>query len=312
MPINIPKNLPVGEILRKEKIFVMEEKRAKTQQMRPLNILICNLMPEKEKTELQLLRLLGNTPLQTNVTFLTTATYSSKNVSKSHLNTFYKTFNEIKHRRFDGLIITGTPVELMEYEEVAFWKEITEIMDWAKINVTSCMYICWGAQAALYHHFGINKFLLPKKCSGIYSHVITDRTVDIVRGFSDEFGVPHSRRTSVSLEEVRNCPELKLLSYSDEVGPFIIQSIDSKIIMVTGHLEYDDATLATEYKRDVTKGELVDIPMNYFPDNDPSKTPKNTWRAHGHLLFHNWLNFYVYQETPYDWENADGLIELQI
>lgn len=312
MPINIPKNLPVGEILRKEKIFVMEEKRAKTQQMRPLNILVCNLMPEKEKTELQLLRLLGNTPLQTNVTFLNTATYSSKNVAKSHLDTFYKTFNEIKHRRFDGMIITGTPVELMEFEEVAFWEELTEIMDWAKINVTSCMYICWGAQAALYYHFGINKFLLPKKCSGIYSHVITDSTVNLVRGFSDEFGVPHSRRTSVSLEEVRNCPELRLLSYSDEVGPFIIQSTDTKHIMVTGHLEYDATTLADEYKRDVTNGELVDMPVSYFPDNDPSQTPKNTWRAHGHLLFHNWLNFYVYQETPYDWQYVDDLIELQI
>lgn len=312
LPINIPKNLPAGEVLRQEKIFIMEEDRAKTQEIRPLNILVFNLMPEKEKTELQLLRLLGNTPLQTNVTFLNTATYASKNVSKSHLQLFYKTFDEIKHRRFDGMIITGAPVERMEFKEVNYWDEITRVMDWAKVNVTSCMYICWGAQAALYHHFGIGKFELPKKCSGIYSHVITDLTVDLVRGFNDEFVAPHSRHTDVSLEEVRNHPDLRLLSFSEDAGAFIIQSKDTKHIMITGHLEYDAHTLADEYQRDVEKGEPVEIPVNYFPQNDPTKEPKNTWRAHSHLLFYNWLNYYVYQETPYDWHYAEDTIEYHI
>nr|WP_106778991.1 homoserine O-succinyltransferase [Lysinibacillus timonensis] len=313
MPINIPRNLPAGEILRQEKIFIMEEDRARTQEIRPLNILVFNLMPEKEKTELQLLRLLGNTPLQTNVTFLNTATYSSKNVSKSHLETFYKTFDEIKHRRFDGMIITGAPVERMEFEDVNYWNELTQIMDWSKVNVTSNMYICWGAQAALYYHFGIGKFELPKKCSGIYSHVITDLTVDLVRGFSDEFVAPHSRHTDVSLDEVRNHPDLELLSYSDDAGAFIIQSKDTKHIMITGHLEYDAHTLADEYKRDVERGEDdVEMPVNYFPNNDPSQDPKNTWRAHSHLLFYNWLNYYVYQITPYDWHYAEDEIEYHI
>lgn len=313
MPINIPKSLPAGELLRQEKIFVMEEDRAKTQQIRPLNILVFNLMPEKEKTELQLLRLLGNTPLQVNVTFLNTATYESKNVSKSHLDTFYQTFDEVKHRRYDGLIITGAPVEKMEFEEVGYWQEITQVMDWADKNVTSIMHICWGAQAALYHHFGIGKFELPKKCSGIYSHVITDLTVDLVRGFSDEYVAPHSRHTSVSIDEVRNHPDLRLLSYSDDAGVFIAQSKNNKHIMITGHLEYDATTLSDEYFRDLAKDpENTDIPVNYFPDNDPQKAPKNTWRAHSHLLFYNWLNYYVYQETPYDWHFVDEHIEFHI
>ena len=313
MPINIPKHLPAGELLRKEKIFVMEEDRAKTQQIRPLNILVFNLMPEKEKTELQLLRLLGNTPLQVDVTFLNTATYESKNVSKSHLDTFYQTFNDIKHRRYDGLIITGAPVEKMAFEEVGCWQEITKVMDWANENVTSIMYICWGAQAALYHHFGIGKFELPKKCSGVYSHVITDLTVDLVRGFSDEYVAPHSRHTSVSIEEVRAHPDLRLLSYSDEAGVFIAQSKNNKHIMITGHLEYDATTLSDEYFRDIEKDpDHTEIPVNYFPDDDPSKTPKNIWRAHSHLLFYNWLNYYVYQETPYDWHYVDESIEFHI
>ena len=313
MPINIPKHLPAGELLRKEKIFVMEEDRAKTQQIRPLNILVFNLMPEKEKTELQLLRLLGNTPLQVDVTFLNTATYESKNVSKSHLDTVYQTFNEIKHRRYDGMIITGAPVEKMDFEEVGYWQEITEVMDWADKNVTSIMYICWGAQAALYHHFGIGKFELPKKCSGIYSHVITDLTVDLVRGFSDEYVAPHSRHTSVSIDEVRAHPDLRLLSYSDDAGVFIVQSKNNKHIMITGHLEYDATTLSDEYFRDMAKDpDSTEIPANYFPDNDPKKSPKNTWRAHSHLLFYNWLNYYVYQETPYVWHYVDENVEYYI
>lgn len=307
MPINIPKQLPVGELLREEKIFVMEEDRAKTQQIRPLNILIFNLMPEKEKTELQLLRLLGNTPLQVNITFLNTATHNSKNCSKSHLQLFYSTFEEVKHRRYDGMIVTGAPVEKMEFEEVNYWDELTKVLDWAKVNVTSVLHICWGAQAALYHHYGIGKFELPQKCSGIYSHVITDLTVDLVRGFSDLFTAPHSRYTSVSIEAVRQDPRLKLLSYSEDVGVFIVQSLDGKHIMITGHLEYDATTLADEYHRDVEKGLDIEIPVNYFPNNDPSKEPLNTWRAHTHLLFSNWLNYYVYQETPYEWDFIDQI-----
>lgn len=313
MPINIPKQLPAGELLKKEKIFVMEEDRAKTQQIRPLHILVFNLMPEKEKTELQLLRLLGNTPLQVDVTFLNTATYESKNVSKSHLDTFYKTFDEIKHRRFDGMIFTGAPVEKMAFEDVGYWQEITEVMDWANENVTSIMYICWGAQAALYHHFGIGKFELPKKCSGVYSHVITDLTVDLVRGFSDEYVAPHSRHTSVSIDEVRAHPDLRLLSYSEEAGVFIVQSKNNKHIMITGHLEYDATTLSDEYFRDLEKDpEHAEIPINYFPENDPQKQPKNIWRAHSHLLFYNWLNYYVYQETPYEWHYVEGNLEYHI
>lgn len=312
MPINIPKNLPAGKRLKEEKIFVMEEDRARTQQIRPLNILVFNLMPEKEKTELQLLRLLGNTPLQVNVTFLNTATYESKNVSKSHLETFYETFEQIKHRRYDGMVITGAPVEIMEFEEVGYWKEFTTVLDWAKYNVTSIMYICWGAQAALYYHYNIGKFELPKKCSGVYSHVITDLTVDLVRGFSDEYVAPHSRHTSVSIDEVRNHPELRLLSYSDEAGVFIVQSKDNKHIMITGHLEYDATTLRDEYIRDIEKDPDTEVPINYFPNNDPSKDPKNTWRAHSHLLFYNWLNYYVYQETPYVWHYVNEAIDYQI
>lgn len=309
MPINIPKNLPAGELLRQEKIFVMEEDRALTQQIRPLNIVILNLMPEKEKTELQLLRLLSNTPLQVHITFLNTATHKSKNVSKSHLDLFYSTFSEIRHRRFDGMIITGAPVERMEFEDVNYWEEITYIMDWAEKNVTSVMHICWGAQAALYHHYGIGKFELPQKCSGIYSHVITDLTVDLVRGFSDAFTAPQSRYTSVSIDEVRKHPNLKLLSYSDaeEVGVFIVQSLDGKHVMITGHLEYDATTLADEYSRDVEKGLDIAMPKNYFPNNDSTQTPLNTWRAHSYLLFSNWLNYYVYQETPYEWDFSDEI-----
>lgn len=312
MPINIPKALPAGALLREEKIFVMEEDRAKTQQIRPLNILVVNLMPEKEKTELQLLRLLGNTPLQVNVTFLNTATYQSKNVSKNHLDAFYKTYEDIRTRRFDGMIVTGAPVEKMAFESVSYWQEMTEIMDWAKENVTSTLYICWGAQAALHYHYGIGKYELPKKCSGVYSHVITDLTVDLVRGFSDIYVAPHSRHTSVSIDEVRNHPYLNLLSYSDDAGVFIVMSKDTRDIMVTGHLEYDATTLSDEYFRDIKKDPTAEVPKNYFPQDDPTQVPLNTWRAHSHLLFSNWLNYYVYQETPYEWDYVDEHVEYHI
>lgn len=302
MPINIPQELPAREILEKENIFVMDVDRARSQDIRPLNILILNLMPEKEKTEAQLLRLLGNTPLQVNVSFLYTATYESKNVSKSHLNQFYTTFDEVKGRRIDGMIITGAPIELMEFEKVNYWEELKEIMDWAKTNVTSMLHICWGAQAALYHYFGIGKFELPKKCSGIFSHVVNEPTVKLMRGFDDIFYAPHSRYTDVEKEKVEEHKDLQLLAYSEEAGAFIVMSKDERHIMITGHLEYEAQTLAEEYERDLAKGLEIDMPKNYFPDNNPTKKPVNKWRSHAHLLFSNWLNYYVYQETPYEWD----------
>lgn len=301
MPINIPKQLPANEILKKENIFVMDTDRASSQDIRPLNIVILNLMPEKEKTEAQLLRLLGNTPLQVNISFLHTATHESKNVSKSHLEQFYTQFEEIKHRRFDGMIITGAPVELLNFEDVNYWEELKEIMEWSKSNVTSSLHICWGAQAALYYHFGIDKFELPKKCSGIYKHTVTDPTVNLVRGFDDEFYAPHSRYTDVAKEQILQNDSLMMLASSEEAGPFIIMSKDEKHIMITGHLEYDAHTLAEEYSRDQVKGLHIHMPENYFPGNNPEERPRNKWRSHAHLLFSNWLNYYVYQQTPFEW-----------
>lgn len=285
MPINIPIGLPARQNLKEENIFVMDEERARTQDIRPQNIVILNLMPEKEKTELQLLRLLGNTPLQVNVTFLHTATHVSKNVSKSHLDTFYSTFDEIKHRRFDGMIITGAPIEHLQFEDVNYWPELVDIMDWTETNVTSVFHICWGAQAALYHHFGIGKHELPKKCSGIFSHTLIDPTIKLVHGFEDKFNAPHSRYTEVSQDEIKQHPDLQLLSTSDDAGVFLVMSKDGKHIMVTGHLEYDATTLRDEYERDVAKGIEIAVPENYFPNDDPKKEPLNTWRSHTHLLF---------------------------
>ena len=302
MPINIPKALPARERLKEEKIFVMDEERAKTQDIRPLNIAILNLMPEKERTELQLLRLLGNTPLQVNVTFLNTATHTSKNIGKSHLDNFYETFEDVKDRRFDGFIITGAPIEHLAFEDVNYWEELKEIMDWTKENVTSVLHICWGAQAALYHHYGIDKYALSEKCSGVFTHSLSDPTVKLVRGFNDQFNAPHSRYTAVSVEEIENNRDLTLLSKSDDAGAFIVMSNDAKHIMITGHLEYDAGTLAEEYARDLKKGVNVNIPANYFPNDDANKEPSNTWRSHTHLLFSNWLNYYVYQETPFEWK----------
>ncbi|EIJ78579.1 homoserine O-succinyltransferase [Bacillus methanolicus PB1] len=302
MPIKIPKLLPAREILEAENIFVMDEDRANRQDIRPLNILILNLMPEKEKTEAQLLRLLGNTPLQVNVTFLKTATHISKNTSALHLEMFYKTFSDIKERKFDGMIITGAPVELLPFEEVDYWEELKEIMDWSVESVTSTLHICWGAQAALYYHFGIGKFELPRKCSGVFRHKVLDRTEKLLRGFDDVFVAPHSRYTDVSIEEIMNSDNIKLLSASDEAGPFIMSANNGKQIMITGHLEYDAETLSQEYRRDIKKGLDIHVPENYFPNDDPSLPPVNRWRSHAHLLFSNWLNYYVYQETPYEWD----------
>ncbi|MFE8702143.1 homoserine O-succinyltransferase [Cytobacillus sp. FJAT-54145] len=302
MPIKIPKLLPAREILESENIFIMDEDRANTQDIRPLNILILNLMPEKEKTEAQLLRLLGNTPLQVNISFLQTVTHVSKNTSQLHLEQFYTTFSDIKHRKFDGMIITGAPIELLTFEQVDYWEELTEIMEWTKTNVTSTLHICWGAQAALYYHFGIGKYELTRKCSGVFEHTVNDRTEKLLQGFDDLFIAPHSRYTDVLKEEIQACNSLKLLSHSEIAGPFIISSHEGKQIMITGHLEYEAGTLADEYHRDTEKGLHIHIPENYFPNNDPSKQPMNRWRSHAHLLFSNWLNYYVYQETPYEWE----------
>ncbi|WP_075982040.1 homoserine O-acetyltransferase MetA [Bacillus massilinigeriensis] len=302
MPIKIPKLLPAREILESENIFVMDEDRANTQDIRPLNILILNLMPEKERTETQLLRLLGNTPLQVNVSFLKTASYQSKNTSKHHLEQFYTCFDEVFHRKYDGLIITGAPVEMLPFEEVDYWEELKTIMDWSTTNVTSTLHICWGAQAALYYHFGIDKYELSKKCSGVFSHTVLDRSEMLLRGFDDIYDAPHSRYTDVSIEEITSNPNIKLLSSSEEAGPFILLADKGKQIMVTGHLEYDANTLAEEYERDLQKGIEIHMPQYYFPNNDLKQKPLNRWRSHAHLLFSNWLNYYVYQETPYEWE----------
>ncbi|KKK37664.1 homoserine O-succinyltransferase [Mesobacillus campisalis] len=301
MPIKIPKLLPAREILEEENIFIMEDERASSQDIRPLNILILNLMPEKEKTEAQFLRLLGNTPLQVNITFLKTATYESRNTSRLHLDQFYTTFDEVREKKFDGMIITGAPVELISFDQVDYWAELVKIFEWTKTNVTSTLHICWGAQAALYHHYGIGKFELPEKCSGIYSHRIYDSKEKLLRGFDDVFYAPHSRHTDVSIEEIEKSPELKLLAASDEAGAFIVHSLDRKHIMVTGHLEYETDTLAQEYARDRERGLSVPVPEHYFPENNPENRPVNKWRSHAHLFFSNWLNYYVYQETPYEW-----------
>jgi homoserine O-succinyltransferase/O-acetyltransferase len=301
VPICIPPLLPAREILEKENIFIMDDSRARQQDIRPLNIIILNLMPEKEKTEAQLLRLLGNTPLQVNISFLKTATHESRNTSELHLEQFYTTFPEIRHLKFDGMIITGAPIEMLDFEEVDYWEELTGIMDWAKQNVTSSMHICWGAQAALYHYYGIGKETLPRKCSGVYSHTVNDPSVKLLRGFDDHFLAPHSRNTDVSIAKINEHPSLKLLSISEEAGAFIISSKDGRRIMVTGHLEYESRTLADEYERDKARGLVPDLPLHYFPEDNPALPPKNRWRSHAHLLFSNWLNYYVYQETPYEW-----------
>ncbi|WP_409301262.1 homoserine O-acetyltransferase MetA [Peribacillus sp. SCS-155] len=301
MPIKIPKLLPARDILESENIFVMDEDRAGSQDIRPLNIIILNLMPEKEKTEAQLLRFLGNTPIQVNISFMKLSTHQSKNTSKLHLDQFYRTFSDVRNNKFDGLIITGAPVETLPFEEVDYWEELKEIMDWSTHNVTSTLHICWGAQAALFHHYGIGKHELPGKCFGVFDHIILKPNVNLVRGFDEQFLAPHSRHTDIDLENLKNHSELEILSESAEAGVLLIASKDGKRIMITGHLEYDADTLGTEYRRDLEKGLPIEVPKYYFPDNDPAKKPIYRWKSHASLLFSNWLNYYVYQETPYDW-----------
>lgn len=300
MPIKIPDTLPAKEVLEGENIFIMDESMAYHQDIRPLRIAILNLMPTKETTETQLLRLVGNTPLQVDVTLVHMKSHVSKNTSQEYLNMFYKTFDEIKSSRFDGMVITGAPVEQLEFEDVNYWKEIQQIFEWTKTNVTSTIHICWASQAALYHHFGIPKYGLDYKCFGVFSHIVSKPKVKLLRGFDELFYAPHSRHTEVRREDIDRIAELEVLSESAEAGVYLVATRDGKQIFVTGHSEYDPFSLKWEYDRDVAKGMEVEVPKNYFPGDDPKRTPPSVWRAHANLLFSNWLNYYVYQETPYD------------
>lgn len=300
MPIKVQSDLPAKRILEDENIFMMDENRAMTQDIRPLNIAILNLMPLKQDTEVQLLRSLSNTPLQLDITFLTTGSYVGKNTATSHLEKFYLTFDDIKDAKFDGLIITGAPVEQMEFEEVDYWEELTKIMAWSKKNVTSTFHICWGAQAGLYYHYGIKKYPLTKKRFGIYEHTVMQRKEALVRGFDDVFYAPHSRNTEVLREEILAHKELRILAESEEAGVFIVINEDGSQIFVMGHPEYDRVTLDKEYKRDVEKGIPMELPKNYYPLEDAKNRPSLIWRAHANTLYSNWLNYYVYQVTPYE------------
>lgn len=300
MPVKVQGELPAKEILERENIFVMDENRAVHQDIRPLQIAILNLMPLKEDTELQLLRSLSNTPLQVDVTFLLVKSHESRNTSTSHLNKFYVSWDSVKEHRFDGLIITGAPVEHLEFEAVDYWEELTRIMDWSLTNVTSTIHLCWGAQAGLYYHYGLKKRLLPKKTFGLYWHKVANRKIPLVRGFDDMFLAPHSRHTEVAAEDIRACSDLMILAESEEAGVFLCMTKDGRQIYIMGHPEYDRVTLDQEYKRDKAKGLPIELPVNYYPDNDPEKKPLLLWRAHANNLYTNWLNYYVYQTTPYD------------
>ncbi|MCY7816759.1 homoserine O-acetyltransferase MetA [Bacillus haynesii] len=301
MPINIPINLPAKQILESENIFVMDEKRAFHQDIRPLNIVILNLMPQKIKTETQLLRMLGNSPLQVYFTFLIPSTHTPKHTPRQHLEQFYTTFSSIRDRKFDGMIITGAPIEHLEYEEVSYWEELQEILDWSKTHVTSTLHICWGAQAGLYHHYGIRKVKLPKKTFGVFEHRIMEKNERLVRGFEEFYYVPHSRHTDINMDDLKAVSRLKVLSISDEAGVCLIAS-DEKQVFLTGHPEYDTDTLKEEYERDLARNMDIDPPVNYFKDGPDGAVPVNRWKAHATLLFMNWLNYYVYQETPYEWK----------
>lgn len=305
MPIRIPNDLPAVKTLQEENIFVMSEKRAITQDIRPLKILLLNLMPKKIETETQLSRLLGNTPLQVELELIRTKSHISKNTSSEHLLAFYKTFDDVKDRNFDGMIITGAPVEQMEFEEVEYWDELCEIMEWTKTHVHSTFHICWGAQAGLYYHFGIKKYPLDKKLFGVFKHKANYKQSMLLRGFDDEFMVPHSRHTTVLAEDVKAVKELKILASSKEAGIYAISTKKGKQIFITGHSEYDANTLNNEYQRDLSLGLPIEIPKNYFPGDDPKKSPIVSWRGHSNLLYSNWLNYFVYQTTPYDLEKLN-------
>ena len=304
MPIKIPNLLPATQTLQDENIFVMTETRAITQDIRPLHILLLNLMPTKIDTDTQLVRLLGNSPLQVDLTLLQTATHKATHTSAEHMLAFYKTFDEISERRFDGMIITGAPVEQLDFEQVGYWDELCEIMEWSKTHVTSTFHICWGAQAGLYYHYGIKKHPLDKKMFGIFPHTADYKRSILLRGFDDVFMVPHSRHTTVLREDIEKVPQLKILASSEEAGVYIVSTEKGRQIFVTGHSEYDAGTLKAEYLRDKNAGLPIEMPKNYFPDDDDTKEPMVTWRSCANLLFSNWLNYFVYQTTPYDIEKV--------
>ncbi|MBO4390985.1 MAG: homoserine O-succinyltransferase [Lachnospiraceae bacterium] len=304
MPIKVPNHLPARETLEAENIFVMDENRAMSQDIRPLRICILNLMPIKQDYETQLLRALSNSPLQVEMTFLNVVSHESKNTSASHLNQFYTDLSSVKDQHFDGMIITGAPVEKLDFEEVEYWEEITQMIDWSRTHVTSVMYICWGALAGLYYLHGIEKEPLERKLSGIYRHRVLDRRIPLVRSFDDVFDAPHSRYFGVKREDIEKDPSLVLLAESREAGPYLVCSKDGREVYVLGHPEYDRMTLDMEYHRDLGKGLNPDIPEHYYEQDDPRITPLLTWRGHANTLYSNWLNFYVYQETPYEWDEA--------
>ena len=300
MPIKIPNKLPATKTLAEENIFVMTNERAGKQDIRPLQILMLNLMPTKIDTETQLSRLLGNTPLQVELTLMHTSSHKSKNTSEDHLLAFYTTFDKVKDRYFDGLVITGAPVEMMEFEEVEYWNELCEIMEWSTTHVHSTFHICWGAQAGLYYHFGVQKKVLDKKMFGVFEHIADYKRSMLFRGFDDVFMVPHSRHTTIDREDLEGIPGLKILASSPEAGVFALSTKKGRQIFITGHPEYDAETLGREYWRDVNANKPIEIPKNYYPDNDPTKTPVSTWRSSANLLYCNWLNYFVYQTTPFD------------
>ena len=300
MPLNIPVNLPAVELLKNENIFVMDDLRASSQDIRPLRIVILNLMPLKITTETDLIRLLSNTPLQVEIDFLKTTYHTYKNTPVEHKQMFYKEFDRVRNETYDGMIITGAPVELMDFEEVDYWDEVTEIFDWARTHVTSTLYICWAAQAGLYHFYGVPKYKLEKKMFGVFKHKVNDVQNPIFRGFDDEFYVPHSRHTEVRAEDIRRIRELSIVSESEESGVYMVMARGGREFFITGHSEYSPYTLDGEYRRDVSKGLDIDLPKNYYRDNNPEKGPVVRWRGHANLLFSNWLNYFVYQQTPYD------------
>ena len=300
MPIQIPNDLPAAEVLHKENIFVMKQTRAETQHIRPLEIVLLNLMPTKIITETQLSRMLGNTPLQVHLELMMLSTHKAKNTPEEHLLAFYKTFDELKDRKFDGMVITGAPVENMPFEKVNYWKELTEIMEWSKDHVHSTFHICWGAQAGLYYHYGIQKYPLPEKMFGVFKHKADYKHAILLRGFDDEFWAPHSRHTTIRREDIEATPGLKILASSEEAGVYIVMNKEGRQIFVTGHSEYDPDTLEREYLRDKYQGLPIQIPRNYYPNDDDSQAPVVRWRGHGNLLYSNWLNYFVYQTTPYD------------
>ena len=307
MPLIIPQTLPAYQALGEENIFVMHEERAHTQNIRPLRIVVLNLMPTKIVTETQIARLLANSPLQVEFTLLQTASHTASHVSMDHMEAFYKTFDEIRNQRFDGMIITGAPVETIPFEEVDYWPELCEIMEFTKTNVYSTLHVCWGAQAGLYYHFGIQKELLPQKMFGIFEHRVTRPNNPLVRGFDEVFYAPHSRHTGVRRRDVDACTELRILAESDEAGVYLMSTDSGRQIFVTGHPEYDKFTLDSEYRRDINRGLDIEVPKNYYPEDNPAREPIFRWRGHAHLLYTNWLNYYVYQNTPYDLSKLEAL-----